>query len=1048
MATEEHTHDEHRHTGKTQKDLQELLSDVGLDVEYWEEMLKKHLNVKSAQALQHLSEVDLQKLESHTQHSWEKSALKHLIHQSQQSYMQKNSQQNKKDLQELKNQVSKNKQGKAESVRGNVKELRQEMEIPKEYTVPSNEKPSREVMEKWQKQPEVTSGTQVRPSKSLSDKKLVRCASGGLALQGIYITTQPSDLLERKEELLRMPQSLHLKSEQSTRIETVTFTSSQEEFTFTQCLEKLGFSLIGSAKIEGWKRASIEIDGNYSNHSESKEIKQSHFEKSYFCSKKYCNVPLASYYFSMDQLQLSKPALQELKCIEELLDQTSDPVMLHMLRNRTEKFFHRFGSHACQGPLLLGGIFCWKAVSEGFQKGELEEVKRLSANALDNCTGGKFSGFGVNVVAGVDMSRTSSKTNCDRKTSKNLQANIQLSMSQTGGPPDADDMSQWKAGLVASNQTWHVIDRGDQLVPIWDIILSNHRSDFKDALRVATCLKKNYTDVTGISTQLRGGEEVLSACHEARKFLEAVKSWEVSDPEEQLKNIMQHMQMLNKNMRSYDKWIDMCLADRDLQKFLVDLVDFCKESSKYNSKFIRSQLRSLLDPHVYSVKHFPHTIKEWIQSEPEQGQKSIHNPECSELIKEISEKCLNDSPNLKILAYLELYFLCLIYVYIMVFFSSSQRNNRSFFKIKQSLDEKKAYYERELLKKSKESALAVSKSCVDFLRNRLSPAIFINTWQEMINTIAEEMRNYCPEFSGNRANLEKHILISLAEEENFGKYRQYIHHPESFFRSYTEAHIRKYCSDIGNKAMKDRFKIILDGIKYALLCAVQQSTAEAKDKRSTASQWSDMFCRYLESNLIFPPTDLIDIEHQKIEDMGFLKEAMSEALDDAINSLEKHFQEKLVELIVPPVEKILSEQLYGCLKQCPFCGAICTNTIAKHDGDHSVSVHRPQAVKGITWNKTDNFVIDLCTSLVAGNYEAIFPDGLKIPFKNYRQAGGDYATWSIAQNQSTQPYWMWFVSHFRSNLAAEYQKKFADKGQIPESWARITKRKILDDLKK
>jgi hypothetical protein len=53
-------------------------------------------------------------------------------------------------------------------------------------------------------------------------------------------------------------------------------------------------------------------------------------------------------------------------------------------------------------------------------------------------------------------------------------------VAQTGGPPEADGLVQWKAGLVASNQIWCLIDQGFKLVPIWDIILSSHRSDFKD----------------------------------------------------------------------------------------------------------------------------------------------------------------------------------------------------------------------------------------------------------------------------------------------------------------------------------------------------------------------------------------------------------------------------------------------------------------------------------------------------------------------------------------------------------------------------------------
>jgi hypothetical protein len=125
-------------------------------------------------------------------------------------------------------------------------------------------------------------------------------------------------------------------------------------------------------------------------------------------------------------------------------------------------------------------------------------------------------------------------------------------VAQTGGPPEADGLVQWKAGLVASNQTWCVIDRGLKLVPIWDIILSSHRSDFKDPLQLANCLKDNYTALTGLTAQIQDGEELLSAGKEARDFLQEVKSWEVSDPEEQLKKLIGFMQMLNHKIKDYD----------------------------------------------------------------------------------------------------------------------------------------------------------------------------------------------------------------------------------------------------------------------------------------------------------------------------------------------------------------------------------------------------------------------------------------------------------------------------------------------------------------
>uniref|UniRef100_A0A4W2CIN6 MACPF domain-containing protein n=1 Tax=Bos indicus x Bos taurus TaxID=30522 RepID=A0A4W2CIN6_BOBOX len=310
------------------------------------------------------------------------------------------------------------------------------------------------------------------------------------------------------------------------------FTSSQEESMFTQTVEKLGFSVTALAKGGGWG-ISLEAGMDHSMHSESKKIQQSHSTHSYFCSTKFSYIPLASFHFPIDQLQLSNAALQELKCIEDLLG-----------KHRVEAFFQRFGSHANQGPLHLGGIYWWKAISEGFQKEQLAEVKQQAAEALDSYIRGSSSGFGVNIGTGLDMSDCHLKKASQRTSFQNLHTKVKLSVAQTGGPPVANGLSDWKEGLVANNQTWCVIDRGLQLVPVWDIVLSGHRSDFKDPFKVANCLKDSYTDLTELTAQIQEREELLNIKKEARIVLEDVKSCEVFNPEEQpgrLRNCMQRL---------------------------------------------------------------------------------------------------------------------------------------------------------------------------------------------------------------------------------------------------------------------------------------------------------------------------------------------------------------------------------------------------------------------------------------------------------------------------------------------------------------------------
>ncbi|XP_059564755.1 interferon-induced very large GTPase 1-like [Myotis daubentonii] len=647
MDTADSTSDMPLVRDKRRKDLQAMLREVGLSVEYWLPTLQEHLGVTCAQALQHIDEKDLQKLKSQARHSWEKRALEKLLNPNSLSNLQgsqvkiikKKQKKAKQALKEPRNLLSERRQ-RQEVVRKKEAELRQAMEIRKEYGPPP-EKSLREVIEHIQGQINLMEAT-LSHRQNLPDRDLMRWASGGLALQGIYKTNSHRSLLEKREELLNVPKEFLLFSPlHSIQMDTREFTSSQEESKFTQMIEKMGLSVIASAKSRGWGFL-VEAGMDLSKHSESKKIQQSRSEHSYFCSTKFSYVPLASCHFPMDQLQFSKAALQELKCIEDLLSQPADTDRLPLLRCRTEAFFHRFGSHANQGPLHLGGIYWWKATSEGFRSEQLAEVKQQSAEALNGYVRGSYSDFEVKVAAGVDVSDSHSETATQSTTSQNLQTKVQLSVAQTGGPPEENCFFQWIAGLVASNQTWSVIDRGLQLVPVWDIILSNHRSDFKDPFQVASLLKDSYTALTGITAQIQYGEELLSVEKEARVFQQDVKTWEVSDPEEQLQKLINFMQMLSQKIKSYYTWVNICLTDWGLKNFLVNTVNFCKNSSIYATKFIIFQLRSLLDPHIYRVNNFPqvHSIMQWIfQSESEE--EHINISQFSELIK-ILKKTHND----------------------------------------------------------------------------------------------------------------------------------------------------------------------------------------------------------------------------------------------------------------------------------------------------------------------------------------------------------------------------------------------------------------------
>ncbi|KAM6323517.1 interferon-induced very large GTPase 1-like [Aegotheles albertisi] len=613
--------DEKAHLAK--KLLAEACEKEGLDDGYWLPKLSEILGVKSREALKHLQYEDYLKLEGKARYPWETKALRKLLElpdnratfkdlQKERLEMAKQRQEEAKlvlkELKEMHNSRSHSK----DALREKEEALWQAMEIPKEYWAPPG-KSLVDVLESIQKQLEQQESS-VGRGENVSDMEVLRRASGGLALQGVYRTSSLADVLGKRDQLIRAPEGFKLAGpEQGSVLERKEFSSSAAEATFTKSIEQLGFSISVSAKAGFWG-FNIEAGVDYSSFSQTEHRHHSRSEQSYFCTTKYQYTPLASCYFQKHQLRLSDTALRELQDIEDLLSITQEADRPNMLKSRCASFFSRFGSHVNQGPLHFGGIFWWKASTEGFRAEQREEVKQQASEALNGYISASYSGFGVSVGAAMDVSKSSSRASSQGRDGRSAHTAVQLYVTHTGGPSETDCLCQWKLGLVANNTTWCVIDRGFQLIPVWDIILFNHSSDFKSIYQMSSSLRAAYEALTNHSVSTMFGEELVSAVERARAFVERVKTWEVKVDEKKLLTLIDFKQNLNEMTKNNSVWINVCLSDKALQEFLVNTVLFCKKSPPQNTTYIKSLLRCLLDPHIYSVKDFPRSsfIMQWI----------------------------------------------------------------------------------------------------------------------------------------------------------------------------------------------------------------------------------------------------------------------------------------------------------------------------------------------------------------------------------------------------------------------------------------------------
>ncbi|MBN3312971.1 GVIN1 GTPase, partial [Atractosteus spatula] len=336
---------------------------------------------------------------------------------------------------------------------------------------------------------------------------------------------------------------------------------------------------------------------------------------------------------------------------------------------------------------------------------------------------------------------------------------------------------------------------------------------------------------------------------------------------------------------------------------------------------------------------------------------------------------------------------------------------------------------------------------VDFLCRCLKPAIQQGVCDKTCIQITDEMKSNYPAFSGNRSNLENHILRHLAEQKEFDSYMEYINYPKDYFERFIRECVERYCR-YNRDQLRRMFNTNLSDLVQQVLKVNTTVTAALEGKQNNASLWLDKFCTALGSQMEFPREDFRNIEYEDVTDLQFLKEMMATSLDDLLQNLQKESSSTPdldLKMFRRRPDEILCEALSGCWEQCPFCNAICTNTIPGHETDHSVQFHRSKAVMGRYFNETDNFSIDFCTTAVTSDISFRSCKGWT-PYKTYREAGEPYSRWSITPDNSELSYWKWFICTFRPQLEQRFGFKFTGLGEIPEDWKRSTNELALKDV--
>ncbi|XDV22059.1 hypothetical protein PO909_027031, partial [Leuciscus waleckii] len=118
-------------------------------------------------------------------------------------------------------------------------------------------------------------------------------------------------------------------------------------------------------------------------------------------------------------------------------------------------------------------------------------------------------------------------------------------------------------------------------------------------------------------------------------------------------------------------------------------------------------------------------------------------------------------------------------------------------------------------KKSKEYYSIFQKYCQgatsaaifgEIICQKLKEPIQKSVYKDTARDLTDEIKTNCESLNGNRSKIEKHILKTLAEEEDFDKYITYIYNPKDHFKSFIKDEVNRYITDNFGVSVRPKMK--------------------------------------------------------------------------------------------------------------------------------------------------------------------------------------------------------------------------------------------------
>ncbi|XP_016112363.1 uncharacterized protein [Sinocyclocheilus grahami] len=167
---------------------------------------------------------------------------------------------------------------------------------------------------------------------------------------------------------------------------------------------------------------------------------------------------------------------------------------------------------------------------------------------------------------------------------------------------------------------------------------------------------------------------------------------------------------------------------------------------------------------------------------------------------------------------------------------------------------------------------------------KLIEAIERSVYKKTAADLADEMRTNCPSLNENRSNLEKHILTTLTENDNFTTCMNY--NPKTPEIGYE---VSRYITDHFTVSVLPKLKENSESLQQNIMEKACESTLYFQVKCVDAGLWLKHFTQQLSDMLVFSEVDLSGVEHDAVDDFHLLVDVLRHELSAVMSEISRRF---------------------------------------------------------------------------------------------------------------------------------------------------------------